>query len=26
MFGYMTALAWAAAFVTYQGGALLGLS
>ena len=26
MFGYMTALAWTAAFVTYQGGALLGLS
>jgi len=26
MFGYMTALAWAAAFVTYQGGSLLGLS
>ena len=26
MFGYMTALAWAAAFATYQGGALLGLS
>ena len=26
MFGYMTALAWAAAFVIYQGGSLLGLS
>jgi ferrous iron transport protein B len=26
LFGYMTALAWAAAFVTYQGGSLLGLS
>jgi ferrous iron transport protein B len=26
MFGYMTALAWAAAFVTYQTGTLLGLS
>lgn len=26
MFGYMTALAWVAAFVTYQGGSLLGLS
>jgi len=26
MFGYMTLLAWTAAFVTYQGGALLGLS
>ena len=26
MFGYMTLLAWAAAFVTYQGGMLLGLS
>lgn len=24
MFGYMTALAWVAAFVTYQGGRLLG--
>jgi ferrous iron transport protein B len=26
MFGYMTALAWMAAFVVYQGGALLGFS
>jgi len=26
LFGYMTLLAWVAAFVTYQGGALLGLS
>jgi ferrous iron transport protein B len=26
MFGYMTLLAWVAAFVTYQGGTLLGLS
>jgi len=26
MFGYMTALAWAAAFVTYQGGRLLGFA
>jgi ferrous iron transport protein B len=26
MFGYMTLLAWVAAFVTYQGGRLLGVS
>jgi ferrous iron transport protein B len=26
MFGYMTVLAWVAAFVTYQGGSLLGFS
>ncbi len=26
MFGYMSALAWTAAFLTYQGGSLLGFS